>query len=119
MINLEIILKTFLPSVVVDNFELVKIDENDNDTGKQLSIFFDEKFAYPDGHSSETLESKGFRKKVGFHDFPIQNKEVKLYIRRRKWLVKDTGNIISKSYDFKHKGTNYSNGLASFLKEGA
>ena len=111
-------LKCFLPVTIVDNFELVDIQEFDNDTGIQMNLQLDEKMIYPNGHSSKTLESKGFRDVVSISDFPIQNKAVMLYIRRRKWLEKETGRIISKSYDLSHEGTSYSNGLASFLKDG-
>ncbi len=119
MMNQKTMLKIFLPTTLIDNFELINSEEFENDTGIQLDLFFDEKKIYPEGHSSVSLDSKGFRNVVSFSDFPIQNKAVRLYVRRRKWQEKATGNIISKSYDFTHEGTSYSNGLASFLKDGA
>jgi hypothetical protein len=112
------ILKIFLPLEIVDNFDLVRVNDHDNSKGKEMHLFLDEKFQYPDGYSSESLESKGFLEPVNICDFPIQNKKVKLRLRKRRWVDKNNHKYISNSYDFKHKGTSYSKELASFLKEG-
>ena len=112
------ILKFFLPVEIIENFDLVKINEFASSKEKEMSLFFDEKFAYPGKYTPETLESKGFQKIVSILDFPIQNKKVILKLRKRRWVDKSTRKNISKSYDFKHKGTSYSKELASFLKDG-
>jgi transposase len=112
------ILKYFLPITIIDNFDLVKIDEFLNDNGKEMHLFFDEKYQHPESYPENSLESKGFHKAFHINDFPIQNKKVKLCIRKRRWIDKQTNKIFSKSYDFKHKGTSYSKGLACFLKGG-
>ena len=112
------ILKIFLPNEIVDNFNLVRVSEHDNAKGKEMHIFLDEKHQYPDAYQDKQLESKGFAEPVNICDFPIQNKKVKLRMRKRRWVDKETNEYISKSYDFKHKGTSYSKDLASFLKDG-
>ena len=112
--NTEEILKCFLPHDLIDNFDLVEIKQSEI----EMQLHFDEKFNRPLKSSGSFFESKGFRKAFHINDFPIQNKKVKLCIRKRRWVDKETQKIVSKSYDFKHTGTSYSKGLASFLKDG-
>jgi transposase len=112
------ILKYFLPVEIIENFDLVNIQEHNSGLEKEMKIFFDEKFKPPEDYPNGTFESKGFHNVTHVCDFPIQNKKVKLCIRKRRWVHKENKNIISKTYDFKHKGTNYTKGLASFLKDG-
>ena len=116
--KLHEILKVFLPHELIDNFDLVKIEEFDIDQSKGMNLHFDEKFNRPSSSQEHFFESKGFHKATHINDFPIQNKKVKLCIRKRRWVDKQSHQIISKSYNFKHTGTSYSKGLASFLKGG-
>ncbi len=39
-----------------------------------------------------------------------------LHVRRRKWLVESTGEVISNSFDIAAKETRYSDEFAAFLK---
>jgi hypothetical protein len=40
-----------------------------------------------------------------------------LHVRRRKWLVKSSGNIISRNWDLMAKGTHFTKEFAIFLKD--
>ena len=62
------------------------------------------------------MTSKGFREEVVIQDFPIRRKDMFLHVRRRKWLVESTGEVISNSFDIAAKGTRYSDEFAAFLK---
>ena len=116
--NLTEVLKIFLPKEVAENFDLVDAKELETTNEvTELHLHLDEKFVYPNNHSAETLESKGFQKTVSICDFPIQGNRTILKIRKRRWVDKKNNKVISKRYDFKHKGTNYSKKLAAFLKE--
>lgn len=42
---------------------------------------------------------------------------VYLHVRKRKWLVNSSGQIISRDWDLVAKGARSTKGFASFLKE--
>ncbi|GET28690.1 hypothetical protein [Prolixibacter sp. SD074] len=65
---------------------------------------------------NENLTSKGFHAEVVIQDFPIRKKATFLHVRRRKWLVEATGELVSKSWDLTAKGTRYTKSFADFLK---
>ncbi len=62
-------------------------------------------------------ESKGFTEQSVIQDFPLRGKPVYLHIRRRKWLEKDTGKVITNSYDVTHLGAQITAEFAAFLKD--
>ena len=65
----------------------------------------------------EKLTSKGFQSAVVIQDYPIRERMVYLHVRKRKWLVCSTGQIVSRDWDLIAKGARYTKGFASFLKE--
>jgi len=109
--------KHFLPSEIIDNFDLVKINELEDKEYIEMRIYLDEKLVYPDGYSDGELESRGFTKSVFISDFPIRDKKVILVIRRRKWRVKKTENLIFRDLEIRESGTMYSKEFAAFLKK--
>jgi hypothetical protein len=111
------LIRYFLPEEIINNFEIVDIRETGYDSEVELNIYLDEKFVYPPEHATKTLESKGFVNTIKISDFPIRDKKVLLLVRRRKWMDIVTGNIYTRSFDLKHKGTNYTKEFAAFLKE--
>lgn len=106
------LLSMILPAEVFEYFELRSIEECE----KAYHIYLDEKHRYPEGYDSLSLTSKGFREEVVIQDFPIRRKDMFLHVRRRKWLVESTGEVISNSFDIAAKGTRYSDEFAAFLK---
>jgi hypothetical protein len=111
------LIRYFLPEEIINNFELVDIRERVNDSEAELNIYLDEKFIYPPEHATKNLESRGFLNAIKISDFPIRDKKVLFLVRRRKWMDIDTGNIYTRSFNLKHKGTNYTKEFAAFLKE--
>lgn len=109
----HILLQELLPKELFNYFEIisVKVDEH------QILVFLDECNIYPENYKSKTLLSKGFTPATIVQDFPIRNKAVYLHIRRRKWLVKETSQIISNTWDLTDKGTKHTKEFADFLKE--
>ena len=101
-----------LPSEILSNFEVVKVDEQSD----LIRIHLDEiiKDSYK---SNPNIESKGFSDSVVIRDFPIRDKGVDLIVRRRRWLDKETGRSFSDTYELKAEGTRYSKEFAAFLKE--
>ena len=102
-------LKLLLPGAIYDYFELVHSDVSDVD----VHLFLDESYNPP---KAVGFESKGFTEQSIIQDFPLRGKPVYLHIRRRKWLDKCTGNILTKSYDLTHLGTQITAEFADFLK---
>jgi len=101
------------PEELLDIFEVVSYDK----TEKGHVFYLDEKANIPDGYDRSDLESKGFKEAVSVSDFPLRGKPVEHRIRRRKWLVKAEGKIISKRYKIYANGTRKTEEFAAFLKE--
>ncbi len=113
----ENLLKHFLPSEIIDNFDLVKINELEDKEHIEMRIYLDEKLVYPEGYSDGEFESKGFINPVYISDFPIRDKKVILVLRKRKWRVKKNNKTIVRNLEIKQNGTTYSKEFAAFLKK--
>ena len=82
-----------------------------------MSIYLDEKNIAPSGYVSGELESKGFHGEVRVQDFPIRGKKAFLCIRRRRWEVKSSKEIVSRDWKLVQTGTRMTKEFAAFLKE--
>ena len=101
-----------LPEEIFEYFEITKIEEQ----GKELHIYLDETPDLPSGYSTYKLISKGFHDEAIIKDFPIRNKAALLHVRRRRWLVEETGKVVSREWNLTAEGTRYTQGFATFLK---
>jgi hypothetical protein len=108
----SILIKALLPEEVFDYFEIVKVDIQD----KIIDVHLDELNQPPKEDSNEKLISKGFHEASIFQDFPIREKAVYLHVRRRKWQIESSGQIISRQWDLSAKGSRYTKDFATFLK---
>ena len=77
----------------------------------------EEKNEVPSSYSKNQTESKGFYESVVVQDFPIRGKKVFLNARRRRWVMLETGEYISRDWKLVAKGTRLTQDFASFLKE--
>ena len=102
-----------MPEDILDNFDIVSIEQ----LGEELHFHLDEQLTLPAGYSADTVSSNGFSPESQIHDFPIRDRKVELYIRRRRLRENDTGKSISRGLTLTSKGTRYTIGFASFLKE--
>ncbi|SUX48752.1 ISAon1 family transposase N-terminal region protein [Chryseobacterium indoltheticum] len=80
MLNDAELLKLFLPELLIEHFEIVKVEEEN----KILHLYFDEKNTTPKEFSSLLLQSKGFVPEITVDDFPLRGKTVKLHIKQRR-----------------------------------
>ena len=110
--HLLTLVKYILPEEIFQFFEITNIEEQ----GKELHIYLDENPVVPDGYSSYKLTSKGFHSEVIIKDYPIRNKACMLHVRRRRWLIEETGKVISREWNLTAEGTRYTQGFATFLK---
>lgn len=109
----ELVMQLIFPKELIDKFEVVSYEK----TKKGYVFHLDEMLIPPEGYAREDLESKGFYEAVTVHDFPLRGKPCTHKIRRRKWLVKSEGKIISKTYKIYATGTRKTEEFAAFLKE--
>ena len=108
----QTLISLLLPEGILDYFELTQVDKE----AKMLNIYLEEKNIAPDGYASKDLESKGFLPEVSIQDFPIRGQKVALCIKRRRWTVKSTGEIISRDWDLVRKGARMTTEFGLFLK---
>lgn len=106
-------LKLILPEFLIDNFDLVKTDKKN----EMMHLYFEERKILPSEESHRTLISHGFYDPVTIQDFPLRGNAVYLHVKRRRWLDKDTREVVKKDWELVAKGTRLTPEFASFLKE--
>lgn len=107
------LLKLLLPPDMFDFFEITNVYSSP----QRIDVFLDEKYHKPEKYKTEKLISKGFHQAIIIQDFPLRERLVYLHVRCRRWTIENTGEIISSELDTIEKGTRYTKGFASFLKE--
>lgn len=106
------ILKLLLPEFLIDNFQIVKVEE----IAQRIDIYLEENKNIPNNLKENEYVSHGFHKQVKIKDFPIRGKQVNLLVKRRRWLNKETKEVISKDWKLIAKGTRMTDDFATFLK---
>ena len=106
------LLKYFLPEGTLDYFDLTRVLKE----GQVLVLFLEEKNVTPQEYSGQTVHSKGFFPVVRVHDFPIRKNKVELSIKRRRWEVQATGEVVARNWDLVMKGARLTKEFALFLK---
>jgi len=106
------LVKLLLPSEIFNYFEITNMIVQD----RSVSVFLDERNLKPEAYLGLKLTSKGFHPESIIQDFPIRNKAVFLHVRRRRWLVEPTNEVVSRDWDSVAEGTRYTKGFADFLK---
>ena len=110
--NYEVLLRALLPVEIFDYFDIVNVIVSDNN----IDLHLDERDSAPEEYQGYKLTSKGFHATSVIQDFPIRNRSLFLHIRRRRWLVESTGEVVSRNWDTVAKGTRLTKGFAVFLK---
>lgn len=106
------LVKLLLPPEIFDYFEITNLIIQD----RSVAVFLDERDIKPMGYLGQKLTSKGFHPESIIQDFPIRNKALFLHVRRRRWLVESTGEVVSRDWDSVAEGTRYTKSFADFLK---
>ena len=107
------LVEAFLPKDLFQYFQIIDVKI----TEKKIQVDLDELNNPPASHKNIKLISKGFHAPVIVQDFPIRERAVFLHVRRRKWQEERTGKIISNNWATVAKGTRFTKGFASFLKD--
>ena len=104
--------KYIFPQEIFDYFTLHKAEEENN----RLHFYLEELNILPEEYLGDDMESKGFHREAVIKDFPLRDKALYLHVRRRRWLNKTTGEVVSRDWNLVASGTHYTQGFASFLK---
>ena len=105
-------LSLFLPSGLLDYFDLVNHVSQDN----CFILFLEEKPSIPQEYSHLHLHSKGFFPEIEVQDFPIRGKAVYLRVKRRRWEDPETGQTYSRDWNLVASGTRITAEFGVFLK---
>jgi len=108
----ETLVRLILPEGILEYFELTNVTQ----TGTGLNIYLEEKNIVPSGYENKRLESKGFLPETGIQDFPIRGHKVALCIKRRRWEVLESGEIITRDWQLVRKGARMTTEFGTFLK---
>lgn len=106
------LVRLLLPSEIFEYFEITNLVIED----RSVTVFLDERDIKPAAWSGQKLTSKGFHPESIIQDFPIRNKAVFLHVRRRRWLVESTKEVVSRDWDSVAEGSRYTKSFADFLK---
>ena len=106
------LLKLILPEFLIDNFQITRVD----DIATRIDLYLEENKDLPKEIEEGNYISHGFHKQVKIKDFPLRGKQVNLFIKRRRWLHKETKEVISKDWQLIAKGTRMTDEFATFLK---
>jgi len=108
----QTLVQFLLPEGLLDYFELTNVTKGE----VGLNIYLEEKNSAPTGYEKQQLESKGFLPETSIQDFPIRGQKVALCVKRRRWEVKETGEIITRDWDLVRKGARMTTEFGTFLK---
>jgi hypothetical protein len=106
------LVKLLLPAELFEYFVITRLVVE----GRSVTVFLDELDIKPTAYPDQKLTSKGFHAESIVQDFPIRNKAVFLHIRRRRWLIESTGEVVSREWGSVAEGTRYTKSFADFLK---
>nr|WP_212592652.1 transposase [Sphingobacterium humi] len=102
-----------MPEGLLEYFEILVVNQVDN----QLHIYLDELNISPSGYENRKVEFIGFMPSTEISDFPIRGQKVTLHIRRRRWTVLDTGQIVTKDWNLVREGARLTTEFGLFLKK--
>lgn len=109
------VLKTAFPDVITTKFEFMDYKETDT----SLEYLLDEReYMSREDYKKGCVRPYGFTDSMTIQDCPIRGLSVYLHVRRRKWIDRSSGEILSYTYDnLSEDGSKLSPKLVSFLKE--
>jgi len=85
---------------ILEYFELISSAKD----SKGINIFLEEKIIVPEENKDQLLYSKGFLPEIQVHDFPIRGYKVALCVKRRRWKVQPTGEVVTRNWTLVRAG---------------
>ena len=102
-----------LPEGILDYFSLLSFKKE----GQILHVYLEEHNRIPDEYSKESYRSNGFLPEIQVKDFPVRDLFLTLHIKRRRWLLLESGKKVRRDWSILEPGTRMTKGFATFLKE--
>jgi len=106
------LVELLLPSGTLEYFDLMRVYKDQ----EGFKIYLEEKNVTPEEYKNEVLHSKGFTPEVEISDFPIRGHKVVLSIKRRRWEIVSSGEIVTRNWDLVMSGTRITKEFGLFLK---
>lgn len=106
------LIELLLPAGLLEYFDLT----NTTKDSKGINIFLEEKNMAPEEYKGQTLHSKGFLPEIQIQDFPIRGQKVALCIKRRRWEVVGSGEIVTRNWTLVRAGARMTTEFGLFLK---
>lgn len=110
--NFQQLAEFLLPDGLLDFFKIEEVYKTD--AGFHIHLI--EKNIVPKEYNNQKALSKGFLPEIKIQDFPLRGKAVFLHIKRRRWQIESTGDIISRDWNLIGSGTRITQEFADFLK---
>lgn len=107
------LVELLLPEGLLSYFDITSVSKAANG---QVSIELEERNTPPDEYKGQLLHSKGLLPTIEVQDFPLRGKKCYLLIKRRRWQVQETGEIVSRDWKLVQSGTRMTAEFAAFLK---
>ena len=107
------LVELLLPEGLLSYFDITSVSKAANG---QVSIELEERNTPPDEFKGQLLHSKGLLPAIEVQDFPLRGKKCYLHIKRRRWQVQETGEIVSRNWKLVQLGTRMTAEFAAFLK---
>ena len=109
------LLNLIAPNVIIENFTLVQIAENET----TITLYFEEKEdKIPEELTGKEIVLDGYLNTLELQTFPLKDKTVYIAVRRRRW--KEKGNeekSYNNRYDLHFEGMKTTKEFGVFLKE--
>lgn len=102
-----------LPAGVLEYFELSAVNKQDD----ELHIYLAELDKIPQEYKDQPYRSNGFMHERKIRDFSIREQLVTLHVKRRRWLLTESGKKVKRDWNIIAPGTGMTKDLAAFLKE--
>ena len=107
------LVKMILPEMLVSHFDLVKTEKQ----SEQMHLYFEERNVVPEEETTRLLVAHGFHKESTIQDFPLRGNKVYLHVKRRRWLDKQSKEVIQRDWNLVAQGTRMTAEFSAFLKE--
>jgi len=107
------IMSLFFPEGMLDYFDITDFTK----TSERIDFYLSEKNILPIEYKDQKLTSKGFYDEKIVEDFPLRGLEVRLHVKRRRWIVNESQKIVNRNWELVAKGTRKTKEFATFLKE--
>jgi len=108
----QALIKLLLPEEIFEYFKMINLEVIDS----EIHAYLEEENNPPEEYKLEKLTSKGFHSSITIQDFPIRDKPLYLHVKRRRWQIESSGEVISRDWDTVAKGTRLTKDFATFLK---